>query len=763
MMLQEQQPPPPTPQQLLLSGGDSYSSHEKDGQYHLNDPRWQNLHVWYEFLLRDGYAPPDGSKSYNNDHDYDELITVDTTSTNFWKLYEYRKKLFQTLFGISTGNTVNTTTTTRSWSDGTATSNYDENSNRSSSKATNQTTSIASMPIQATILSPKFIRVSDLILSSSRKSLCFENHNRNHHQHGEQHYNHNQRGEFESFEFQLISDATGASLLTIDSTYWRDDSSYWIDDTVLVSNLTLFPNILQPSHHCTVPSLDLLCMNDDSTTNTTSSHEQHPTQPHSMNLYRQVHNIIHLPIMLPCQQLVSQDGCMYTIIGCAREDDDQCIEFRFWRIAYISDNRSTNSRVTEGRTLHQSTGISVERYGFCRIPLAGIYLSWSFAYHYPTANSYINCHRSDTSIYVDRPCVFICYRQEEEHKAIVAAYRIHPWREDNNVNDVDDPYQIDKHECMTMIYDAEYVHEILHPYRDDPCVARPRIAGKTVLSDGSTILVVYVKHDIQLWNMTTTATTGGPNITCVKALECMQNLIKTYFPPHTFLYDTFVRSVPEGRFYSDHVSSNKTLPIDIYGFFTFNFRATPHNKGLQLYWEFDFVTLSWRISSIIILPVSDERHVFDVPKFYYDGQKLVVLGHDNLGYILLIYQILWVEDETAQNIDDALNMQSCVRSNLRHRFEESGGVYNFPYDLVHDDNDFNGYSTPPQTPIRRQRRKIQFKRRIRHESLGFGRGEYNAKMQMSCNERFILVRIADNTRDPDRIISFDLDSSEFDV
>ena len=230
-ILQQQPQPPPLPQRTCPDESHPQYDNETVQAPHLL-LRWQNLYVWYELFQRDGYA-------FDNDHDIPMTTTTSLKNssignTNYWKLYEYRKKLQQNLYGISsTSNAAAANINVDGMND-----NDSDCSNSRNIAVTKQSPFIYSSLIRTTTSSPKTILVNDLLLSSSRaiqNSLgWFNSHILNRHHHDQHHYppgnicfNRRCNGDgLVNFNFQLISNATGTSLLTIDQSEWIPDTNH---------------------------------------------------------------------------------------------------------------------------------------------------------------------------------------------------------------------------------------------------------------------------------------------------------------------------------------------------------------------------------------------------------------------------------------------------------------------------------------------------------------------------------------------------------
>eukprot|EP00978_Attheya_sp_CCMP212_P013635 scaffold34226_cov44-Attheya_sp.AAC.1 len=143
------------------------------------------------------------------------------------------------------------------------------------------------------------------------------------------------------------------------------------------------------------------------------------------------------------------------------------------------------------------------------------------------------------------------------------------------------------------------------------------------------------------------------------------------------------------------------LPVDQCGFISLQ-----HHRS-------DGTTLSlwthtgkeFHVSSVIDLPLSARKK----PRVFYDGRRLVVLGKDDIGMVILVYHVLnsWEDLDYFEKLDK--------RHISSTRGDESSGVYNLTNNLG----------------------RIKFASQIRHAGLG-GLENYDS-IYMTCNERFIIV------------------------
>jgi len=112
------------------------------------------------------------------------------------------------------------------------------------------------------------------------------------------------------------------------------------------------------------------------------------------------------------------------------------------------------------------------------------------------------------------------------------------------------------------------------------------------------------------------------------------------------------------------------------------------------------VVSCFRVVSQINLPLSPRRK----PRIHYDGRRIIVLGEDHIGVIILVYHVY----SSTEDVD------YFPPSPGKKLGDESGGLYN--------------YTVQPH---------VRFANRIRHAALG-GLERFEG-MYMTCNERFLVV------------------------
>lgn len=117
------------------------------------------------------------------------------------------------------------------------------------------------------------------------------------------------------------------------------------------------------------------------------------------------------------------------------------------------------------------------------------------------------------------------------------------------------------------------------------------------------------------------------------------------------------------------------------------------------------------LSAIINLPLSPQRK----PQVHYDGRRLIVVGQDHIGVIVLIYHVLstWEDKEMFDNDPHEAYEQDENESGMPR--EESGGVINLSPSM----------------------RRVRYVNRIRN--VGLGNLEAYDPIYCTCNERHIVI------------------------
>eukprot|EP00529_Nitzschia_sp_RCC80_P005332 CAMPEP_0113483128 /NCGR_PEP_ID=MMETSP0014_2-20120614/23275_1 /TAXON_ID=2857 /ORGANISM="Nitzschia sp." /LENGTH=1022 /DNA_ID=CAMNT_0000376667 /DNA_START=94 /DNA_END=3163 /DNA_ORIENTATION=+ /assembly_acc=CAM_ASM_000159 len=149
----------------------------------------------------------------------------------------------------------------------------------------------------------------------------------------------------------------------------------------------------------------------------------------------------------------------------------------------------------------------------------------------------------------------------------------------------------------------------------------------------------------------------------------------------------------------DSIFVPKHLPATAAGFVTLHY-SRDEGSSLIL-WRYIGTPGSMELtpSSIINLRLSTRRK----PRVTYDGNRIIVLGEDHIGVIILVYQVS--NGNESFPVETDFDAMTC---------EHSGGVYNL--------------TNPPQ---------IRFRNRIRHVALGgINRSD---TLHLTSNERFIIV------------------------
>mmetsp|Transcript_57030 Transcript_57030/g.138927 ORF Transcript_57030/g.138927 Transcript_57030/m.138927 type:complete len:290 (-) Transcript_57030:209-1078(-) len=149
----------------------------------------------------------------------------------------------------------------------------------------------------------------------------------------------------------------------------------------------------------------------------------------------------------------------------------------------------------------------------------------------------------------------------------------------------------------------------------------------------------------------------------------------------------------------DSIFVPKHLPVAAAGFITLHY-SRDEGSSLILWRYFGTPgSMELKPSSIINLRLSSRRKA----RVTYDGNRIIVLGEDHIGVIILVYQVS--NGNAPFPIESDFDAMTC---------EHSGGVYNL--------------TNPPQ---------IRFRNRIRHVALGgINRSD---TLHLTSNERFIIV------------------------
>lgn len=163
------------------------------------------------------------------------------------------------------------------------------------------------------------------------------------------------------------------------------------------------------------------------------------------------------------------------------------------------------------------------------------------------------------------------------------------------------------------------------------------------------------------------------------------------------------------------------------GFVTLQYN--PRTGGTLLLWKLtrneQTKKEEYQLQSLINLPLMTERE----PKVQFDGRRIVVFGQDHIGYIILVYQVLYSMEDADWFVSSPRHRRPPVkakhstrRQQLRRNSpplrEDDGGVVNMVYE-------------PGRPP------PLRFANHIRHAALG-GLASYES-IHMSLNERFIMV------------------------
>ena len=119
----------------------------------------------------------------------------------------------------------------------------------------------------------------------------------------------------------------------------------------------------------------------------------------------------------------------------------------------------------------------------------------------------------------------------------------------------------------------------------------------------------------------------------------------------------------------------------------------------------------FELSAIINLPLSPQRK----PQVHYDGRRLIVVGQDHIGVIVLIYHVLSTWEDKVMFDNDPHESYEHDENESGMPREESGGVINLS----------------PST------RRVRYVNRIRN--VGLGNLEAYDPIYCTCNERYVVV------------------------
>ena len=208
--------------------------------------------------------------------------------------------------------------------------------------------------------------------------------------------------------------------------------------------------------------------------------------------------------------------------------------------------------------------------------------------------------------------------------------------------------------------------------------------------------------------------------------------------------DVFVKALfgdrtgdPTAAGVSIHVPRH--LPLEIAGFATLQTQAYQTvnrifgNHTIYL-WERTTTIArdetTWSVYAMINLPLVLRKR----PQVHYDGNRLVVFGQDHIGLIVLIYEVRSTLESQVSVAAAAAN-QASRQDGLLGK-EASGGVYNFG-------------SKSGSLP------RVRFANRFRHVALGGL--DSTEGLQMTCNERLVVLRTKHGSRLEDQGSSNDDD------
>ena len=243
-------------------------------------------------------------------------------------------------------------------------------------------------------------------------------------------------------------------------------------------------------------------------------------------------------------------------------------------------------------------------------------------------------------------------------------------------------------------------------YFPDPISVLPcnePVTALQVSATGDFLLAATLQRHVQIWNVADLSTPLLVHeVSCFGTLQTENEGTGQHSgaTENQAINDTIaVQSVPSNSHPSavEEIFVSRHLSIEQAGFVTL--QHSPMHGSTLLYWR--CIKSEWQARSRIELPISSSRF----PKVHFDGRKIVVLGQDHIGFLLLIYQVLYSNED----LDSFASIESSSVG-----VAASGGVVNFQSTTF-----------------------LRFARRIRHAALG-GLEPYDP-LHMTCNERFIVI------------------------
>ena len=254
---------------------------------------------------------------------------------------------------------------------------------------------------------------------------------------------------------------------------------------------------------------------------------------------------------------------------------------------------------------------------------------------------------------------------------------------------------------------------------------REQVTALKVSPEGTTVVVATVRGQVQVWNMSQpSAPIRMASISCTKALQtAYENSGRVFLPVEEMESTNAMNDGVPNNQHAAQASIHHPSPIeDIFvsrhltveqaGFVSLQYH--PRHGSTLLLWKLDgHHSRSWSIRAKVNLPLTASRF----PKVHFDGRKIVVLGQDHIGYMILVYKVLYSNDDVSL-VDNANTMPVTKLGE-----EGSGSVTNFGWSTS-----CPSATTPPA---------IYFAGCIRHARLG-GFQSYDP-LYMTCNERFVIV------------------------
>jgi len=216
---------------------------------------------------------------------------------------------------------------------------------------------------------------------------------------------------------------------------------------------------------------------------------------------------------------------------------------------------------------------------------------------------------------------------------------------------------------------------------------------------GDTLVVGTAKGTCEVWEIRSShnGATYGKRTSTVDIRESIKELEDSHCPEtdSNRMRRTLLTILNRPKIVSFHHPSH--CPLSTCGFVTLQ-HSSSDGSSLLLWRKLPGDAKTYKIVSMINLPLSG---ITRAPRVFYDGRRILVLGQDHIGLIILVYHVLSSNEDIHLFQDPS-------------KEEMSGGVYNL---------------TAPT--------RARFANRIRHAALGGL--QYYESIHLTCNERFVVV------------------------